>query len=49
VAGYPAVAGPGVLFATRVFNYFQQHGHPTVDMGANFRNVEEILRLVGYH
>ncbi|KAG8343405.1 putative transaldolase [Trypanosoma vivax] len=40
-------ADPGVIAVTRVYNYYKQHGYPTVVMGASFRNTNEILELSG--
>ena len=45
--GYPAPEDPGVLSVTRIYNYYKQHGYPTVVMGASFRNTGEILELAG--
>jgi transaldolase len=47
VDGYPAPEDPGVLSVTRIYNYYKQHGYPTVVMGASFRNTGEILELAG--
>ena len=44
---YPAAEDPGVLFVTRVFNYYKAHNIPTVVMGASFRNTGEIMALAG--
>jgi transaldolase len=38
---------PGVKSVTRIFNYYKQHGHKTIVMGASFRNVGEITELAG--
>ncbi len=38
---------PGVLSVARIYNYFKQHGHKTVVMGASFRNTGEIEQLAG--
>ncbi|KAH9580889.1 Transaldolase [Schistosoma haematobium] len=38
---------PGVNLVTRIYNYYKFHGYKTQIMGASFRNVEQILGLVG--
>ncbi|CAH8606722.1 unnamed protein product [Schistosoma rodhaini] len=38
---------PGVKLVTRIYNYYKVHGYKTQIMGASFRNVEQILGLVG--
>ena len=38
---------PGVVSVTRIYDYYKQHGYPTVVMGASFRNRDEILALAG--
>ena len=38
---------PGVQSVSRIYRYYKQHGYPTVVMGASFRNIGEILALVG--
>ena len=38
---------PGVISVTEIYNYYKQHGHNTVVMGASFRNMGEILELAG--
>lgn len=44
---YTAETDPGVLSVTKIYNYFKQHGHKTVVMGASFRNTGEIEQLAG--
>ncbi|KAG5440091.1 hypothetical protein PCK2_000603, partial [Pneumocystis canis] len=38
---------PGVVFVTKVFNYYKQKNSSTTIMGASFRNVDEIKELAG--
>lgn len=38
---------PGVQSVTEIYNYYKTHGYETVVMGASFRNIGEILELVG--
>lgn len=38
---------PGVLSVTEIFNYYKKYGYNTIVMGASFRNIGEILELVG--
>ncbi|KAK4467979.1 hypothetical protein MN116_008076 [Schistosoma mekongi] len=38
---------PGVKLVTHIYNYYKVHGYKTQIMGASFRNVEQILGLVG--
>lgn len=33
----PAKEDPGVVSVTQIYNYYKQHGHNTVVMGASFR------------
>ncbi|WP_455206145.1 transaldolase [Kaarinaea lacus] len=47
VDGYEPHQDPGVKSVTAIYNYFKQHDHKTVVMGASFRNKEEILELAG--
>lgn len=44
---YTAETDPGVISVTKIYNYFKQHGHNTVVMGASFRNTGEIEQLAG--
>jgi transaldolase len=44
---YTAETDPGVLSVTQIYNYFKQHGHKTIVMGASFRNTGEIEALAG--
>lgn len=44
---FTAEKDPGVQFVRRVYQYFKQHGYPTIVMGASFRNTEEIRQLAG--
>ena len=48
--GQPSYApseDPGVISVSRIYNYYKQHGHDTIVMGASFRNVGEIEALAG--
>ncbi|VDM32660.1 unnamed protein product [Hydatigera taeniaeformis] len=38
---------PGVLSVTQIYNYYKKFGYKTEIMGASFRNVDQILGLVG--
>jgi transaldolase len=38
---------PGVVSVTQIYNYYKKFGHETIVMGASFRNVGEIIELVG--
>lgn len=38
---------PGVMFVTKVFNYYKQRNSNTVVMGASFRNIDQIKELAG--
>ncbi len=38
---------PGVLSVTEIFNYYKKYGYNTIVMGASFRNIGEIIELVG--
>ncbi len=44
---YPPAEDPGVQSVTRIYNYYKQHGYPTIVMGASFRNTGEIEQLAG--
>ena len=44
---YAPMEDPGVLSVTQIYNYYKQHGHSTIVMGASFRNVGEIEALAG--
>jgi transaldolase len=44
---YPADEDPGVASVTAIYDYYKQHGYPTVVMGASFRNIGEIIELAG--
>lgn len=44
---FAASEDPGVLSVTKIYNYYKEHGYKTVVMGASFRNIGEILELVG--
>lgn len=42
-----AAEDPGVISVTQIYNYYKQHGHETIVMGASFRSVGEIEELAG--
>jgi len=44
---FEAKEDPGVLSVTKIYNYYKQHGHKTIVMGASFRNKGEIIELAG--
>lgn len=44
---YPPDEDPGVISVTKIFNYYKKFGYKTQIMGASFRNIDEILELVG--
>lgn len=44
---YAPMEDPGVISVTQIYNYYKQHNHPTIVMGASFRNVGEIEALAG--
>ncbi|KAF9974912.1 Transaldolase [Actinomortierella ambigua] len=44
---YASHEDPGVLSVTKIYNYYKQHGHKTIVMGASFRNTGEIEELAG--
>jgi transaldolase len=46
--GYePSSTDPGVISVTEIYHYYKKHGYNTIVMGASFRNVNEIIELVG--
>jgi len=47
VSAIPAPEDPGVLSVTEIYHYYKKHGYNTIVMGASFRNMEEIVELVG--
>jgi transaldolase len=47
VDGFKPEEDPGVLSVTQIYNYYKKHGYTTIVMGASFRNVDEIIQLVG--
>ncbi|KAM7533092.1 hypothetical protein Aperf_G00000120155 [Anoplocephala perfoliata] len=44
---YGKLDDPGVQSVTRIFNYYKKFGYKTQVMGASFRNVNQVLGLVG--
>eukprot|EP00479_Gromia_sphaerica_P006900 TRINITY_DN2102_c0_g1_i1.p1 TRINITY_DN2102_c0_g1~~TRINITY_DN2102_c0_g1_i1.p1 ORF type:complete len:213 (-),score=42.09 TRINITY_DN2102_c0_g1_i1:252-890(-) len=47
VDGFDPEDDPGVLSVRRIFDYYKQHDHATIVMGASFRNKGQILALAG--
>ena len=45
--GYEPSSDPGVISVTEIYHYYKKHGYNTIVMGASFRNVDEIIELVG--
>lgn len=43
----PAPEDPGVMSVTEIYNYYKKFNYNTTVMGASFRNMEEIVELVG--
>jgi len=44
---YTGETDPGVLSVRAIYQYYKQHGYPTIVMGASFRNTGEIEALAG--
>ncbi|KAI9811318.1 MAG: sedoheptulose-7-phosphate:D-glyceraldehyde-3- phosphate transaldolase [Phylliscum demangeonii] len=42
-----AAKDPGVLSVREIFDYYKKYDHPTIVMGASFRNIGEITELAG--
>lgn len=47
VAEIPAATDPGVLSVTEIYNYYKKYDYNTIVMGASFRNIGEIIEIVG--
>eukprot|EP01104_Vermistella_antarctica_P001132 TRINITY_DN1118_c0_g1_i2.p1 TRINITY_DN1118_c0_g1~~TRINITY_DN1118_c0_g1_i2.p1 ORF type:complete len:335 (-),score=133.15 TRINITY_DN1118_c0_g1_i2:293-1255(-) len=47
VDGFPPKEDPGVVSVGKIYNYYKQHGHKTVVMGASFRSKEQVIELAG--
>jgi len=47
VDGYIPTDDPGVQSVTQIYHYYKKFGYTTIVMGASFRNMDEILQLVG--
>lgn len=47
VSEIPAVEDPGVKSVKEIYNYYKKFGYNTIVMGASFRNIGEIIELVG--
>ncbi|CAM9733446.1 unnamed protein product, partial [Pylaiella littoralis] len=46
-SGYSPEEDPGCLSVSEIYGYYKKHGHPTIVMGASFRNKGQILQLAG--
>jgi transaldolase len=44
---FAAAEDPGVLSVKEIYAYYKKFGYPTEVMGASFRNVGEVIELVG--
>jgi len=47
VQDYKPEEDPGVQSVTAIYRYYKTHGHPTIVMGASFRNKGQVLALAG--
>lgn len=47
VTDIPAAEDPGVKSVKEIYNYYKKFGYNTTVMGASFRNIGEIIELVG--
>ncbi|MFT3751838.1 MAG: transaldolase [Paludibacter sp.] len=47
VAEIPGAEDPGVKSVTEIYNYYKKFGYNTIVMGASFRNIGEIIEIVG--
>ena len=47
VSEIAAPEDPGVKSVQEIYNYYKKFGYPTIVMGASFRNIGEIIELVG--
>ena len=47
VSEIPAAEDPGVKSVKEIYNYYKKFGYTTTVMGASFRNIDEIIELVG--
>ncbi|MDR3652643.1 MAG: transaldolase [Paludibacter sp.] len=47
VSDIPAQEDPGVKSVKEIYNYYKKFGYNTIVMGASFRNIGEIIELVG--
>jgi len=47
VSEIPATEDPGVLSVTEIYNYYKKFDYNTIVMGASFRNIGEIIEIVG--
>jgi transaldolase len=47
VSDIPSTEDPGVKSVKEIYNYYKKFNHATTVMGASFRNIGEIIELVG--
>ena len=47
VTEIPGADDPGVKSVTEIYHYYKKFGYNTIVMGASFRNIGEIIELVG--
>jgi len=47
VSDIPAAVDPGVKSVKEIYSYYKKFGYNTIVMGASFRNIGEIIELVG--
>ena len=47
VSEIPGADDPGVKSVTEIYHYYKKFGYKTIVMGASFRNIGEIIELVG--
>jgi len=47
VSEIPGADDPGVKSVTEIYHYYKKFGYNTIVMGASFRNIGEIIELVG--
>ena len=47
VSDISSVEDPGVLSVSEIYNYYKKFDYSTIVMGASFRNIGEIIELVG--
>jgi transaldolase len=47
VSDIPGAEDPGVKSVQEIYNYYKKFGYNTIVMGASFRNIGEIIEIVG--